>query len=218
MTDLPTPTPSPPSSNLPSPNPSPPPAKLIAFLGGPGSGKGTQSKLLAEGFDSTHLSIGDLLRAEAQDNNSPYFRILQENLAAGRLGDKEMTVGILQTHVDRAIERGTGMIVLDGFPRKPDTAAYFEEQGGKIDLVVVLDCSEDVLVGRLALRMREDDGSVDNVRQRIETWNTDTAEVIARYAVVGKVVWVRADRSVEEVQMDVQRALMDKGVIARVDS
>ncbi len=37
---------------------------VVFMLGGPGSGKGTQSKLLEENFKFVHLSAGDLLRAE----------------------------------------------------------------------------------------------------------------------------------------------------------
>jgi UMP-CMP kinase len=36
--------------------------KVVFFLGGPGSGKGTQSALINEKFGFKHLSAGDLLR------------------------------------------------------------------------------------------------------------------------------------------------------------
>ena len=39
------------------------------FIGGPGSGKGTQCSLLVEHFGFTHLSAGDLLRAEINSGN-----------------------------------------------------------------------------------------------------------------------------------------------------
>ena len=43
----------------------PPAARTIVFvLGGPGAGKGTQCKMIAQEFGFTHLSTGDLLRAE----------------------------------------------------------------------------------------------------------------------------------------------------------
>ncbi len=39
------------------------PKKIVFILGGPGSGKGTQSGLLKDHFKAQHLSAGDLLRS-----------------------------------------------------------------------------------------------------------------------------------------------------------
>jgi UMP-CMP kinase len=38
--------------------------KVVFILGGPGSGKGTQSALIEQNFGFKHLSAGDLLREE----------------------------------------------------------------------------------------------------------------------------------------------------------
>lgn len=38
--------------------------KVVFFLGGPGSGKGTQSALIEKKYGYHHLSAGDLLREE----------------------------------------------------------------------------------------------------------------------------------------------------------
>ncbi|MFS7988603.1 putative UMP/CMP kinase [Helianthus anomalus] len=43
--------------------------KIVFVLGGPGSGKGTQCAYIVEHFGYTHLSAGDLLRAEAQSGS-----------------------------------------------------------------------------------------------------------------------------------------------------
>ncbi|KAI7733465.1 hypothetical protein M8C21_033995, partial [Ambrosia artemisiifolia] len=43
--------------------------KIVFVLGGPGSGKGTQCANIVENFGYTHLSAGDLLRAEAQSGS-----------------------------------------------------------------------------------------------------------------------------------------------------
>jgi UMP-CMP kinase len=44
--------------------------RVIFILGGPGSGKGTQSKLIQEKYALHHMSAGDLLRDERKNEHS----------------------------------------------------------------------------------------------------------------------------------------------------
>lgn len=88
--------------------------QVIAFLGGPGSGKGTQCDLLQKAFQCAHFSVGDVLRAEAAKPNSPYTSIIEENMRLGRVGPKEITVGVLQSHMKEACEQGLHTVFLDG--------------------------------------------------------------------------------------------------------
>ena len=39
---------------------------VVLFLGAPGSGKGTQSKIFSEDLKIAHLSTGDILRKEVE--------------------------------------------------------------------------------------------------------------------------------------------------------
>jgi UMP-CMP kinase len=45
---------------------------LIGMLGGPGSGKSSQCRLLAQTFKVEHVSVGDLLRVEMNREGSPH--------------------------------------------------------------------------------------------------------------------------------------------------
>jgi len=45
-------------------------------LGGPGSGKGTQSKLIEKEFQFIHMSAGDLLREERKNQQSENGRLI----------------------------------------------------------------------------------------------------------------------------------------------
>lgn len=91
---------------------------IVAVLGGPGSGKGTQCSLLQARFRCAHYSVGDLLRAESAQPNSPYRDIITENMRSGRVGPKEITVGILKTNVAAAYDRGVRVVLLDGEPAR----------------------------------------------------------------------------------------------------
>jgi len=87
---------------------------LLSILGPPGSGKGTQCALLTQHFHCAHLSVGDLLRAEAGKPSSPYAEIIKENMRLGRVGPKEITVGVLRRCIEDAVEEGVEMVLLDG--------------------------------------------------------------------------------------------------------
>ena len=98
---------------------------IVSVLGGPGSGKGTHCALLQKSLFCAHLSVGDVLRAEAAKPESPYASIIEENMRLGRVGPKEITVGILQKHIEEGKSEGTQTFLLDGALAPlahPDTA------------------------------------------------------------------------------------------------
>ena len=45
-------------------------AKVVFVVGGPGSGKGTQCERIVNKYGFTHLSTGDLLRAEVASGSA----------------------------------------------------------------------------------------------------------------------------------------------------
>lgn len=66
-------------------------ASIIFVLGGPGSGKGTQCAKIVEKYGHTHLSAGDLLRAEV-DSGSALGQQCQEIMKEGKLVPMEVRV------------------------------------------------------------------------------------------------------------------------------
>jgi UMP-CMP kinase len=197
--------------------------KVIGMLGGPGSGKGTQCKLLAQAFKIDHISIGDVLREELKREGSEYATIIEQNMRAGTVGPKEITIGILKSHILEAARGGTELFILDGmcviallfakprldvveqssdtakpagFPRNIEQAQFFEETVGPIDFVIVLECSDAILTDRLLPRERFDD-NLDNIRKRIRTFHSSTSQVIDSFRIRGKVKAINADNTVE---------------------
>ncbi|TGJ86532.1 hypothetical protein E0Z10_g2271 [Xylaria hypoxylon] len=175
--------------------------KVVGLLGGPGSGKGTQCRLLSEAFKLDHISIGDVLRAELKREGSEHAAIIEQNMRAGTVGPKEVTIGILRSHMLEASQRGTELFVLDatpGFPRNLEQAQYFEETITPIEFVIVLECPDTVLVDRLLPRGRFDD-NLENIRKRLRTFHETTSQVIAFYRDREKVKTIRADDSIKAV-------------------
>jgi len=56
----------------------------IIFFGPPGSGKGTQAKILSKDLNIVHLSTGDILREKLNDGDSLSIK-LKEIMSSGNL-------------------------------------------------------------------------------------------------------------------------------------
>src|SRR5215472_7962185 len=86
----------------------------IILVGAPGSGKGTQAKLLLEKYGLPQLSTGDILRQSVKDGTDLGMKAKQF-MDAGQLVPDELMIGLIKERlVQPAYKDGW---VLDGFPR-----------------------------------------------------------------------------------------------------
>jgi len=125
----------------------------IIFLGAPGSGKGTQSKLVAKDLSIPQLSTGDILR-EAVKVGTDVGKEAKKFMDAGDLVPDEIIVGIIK---DRTAESDCAPgFILDGFPRTVEQANtlqdMFENSGLTLEKVVYLEIDPDKVVERLTGR------------------------------------------------------------------
>jgi UMP-CMP kinase len=98
-------------------------------------GKGTQCSLLVEKYNFSHLSTGDLLRAEKDRPDSQFGDLIRTHIHEGKLVPLEVTIKLLENAMDAVLESksgegwgdGKGRFLVDGFPRKMDQALKFEE-------------------------------------------------------------------------------------------
>ena len=74
--------------------------KPVCFfvLGGPGAGKGTQCAKIVETFGYTHLSAGDLLRAE-KSSGSAQGEMVQGYITEGKIVPVEVTIQLIMKAV-----------------------------------------------------------------------------------------------------------------------
>lgn len=96
---------------------------VIVLLGPPGSGKGTQAKLLAPKLGRPHISLGDLLR-EAVRNDTEVGKLAKKFLDAGKLVPDEVVLKVAEEAMSKP-ECKNGFVV-DGFPRTLGQAKLFD--------------------------------------------------------------------------------------------
>jgi adenylate kinase len=158
---------------------------MVNFLifGPPGSGKGTQSIKLAEKFNLTHLSTGDMLRAEIAAGTELGEK-MSSIMSKGQLVPDEVVIEMIAAKVD-SIKGSTGFL-FDGFPRTvaqtEELEAMLNDRGMKIDRMLVLEVDHDELVRRLITRAeisgRPDDKDPAVIENRIDVYKEKTEPII----------------------------------------
>ena len=189
-----------------------PPCPVVFVLGGPGAGKGTQCQLLSERLGWTHLSAGDLLRAERNKTSSSELGAkIQACMAAGQLVPSHLTCQLLEQAMQEEYDTNKATkFIIDGFPRSIENhKAWIDSPTASrhnVLFVLELVCPEEVLVGRLLERGKQS-GRMDDTPQiitkRFQTHVKETAPILQTYQALNKVKTVLSDQPVEQVYKNV---------------
>ena len=101
--------------------------KILIFIGPPGSGKGTQAKLLAQKYGFKHISTGDLLRAlSINQQASAEQKEALEEMKAGKLVSDWLIYELAFEAVKNSLENNQG-VVLDGAIRNVEQAQKYQD-------------------------------------------------------------------------------------------
>jgi len=177
------------------------PEKPVAFfvLGGPGAGKGTQCAKLVEHYGFTHLSAGDLLRAERK-SGSENATLINNYINEGKIVPVEITVNLIKNAMEAAEEK---KFLIDGFPRNTDNLAGWNSvMGDFVDVRAVLffQVSEEMLQKRLLARGEgRTDDNIDTIKKRFKTYANETMPVIEMFRESDMVREIDGALAVEEV-------------------
>ncbi|XP_071689972.1 UMP-CMP kinase 4-like [Rutidosis leptorrhynchoides] len=171
--------------------------KVVFVLGGPGSGKGTQCANIVEHFGYTHLSAGDLLRAEIK-SGSENGTMIQNMISEGIIVPSEVTIKLLEKAI---MEIDNDKFLIDGFPRNEENRAAFESVTGIVPkFVLFFDCSEEEMEKRLLGRNQgRVDDNIETIRKRFKVFVESSLAVIEYYNSKGKVKKIDAGKPVGEV-------------------
>ena len=183
----------------------------IVFLGPPGSGKGTQAKLLAKRLGVPAVSTGDMLR-EAVRRQTELGRRAKAIMEAGELVPDDVVIGLIRERIAMA-DAARGFI-LDGFPRTVEQAraldGLLEDNGSPLDAVVNLAVPEATLLERLLGRAEQEGRSDDRpetIRERLRVYGEKNDPLVAFYEAAGLLTRVDGFGSVDDVTARIDRVL-----------
>lgn len=177
--------------------------KKILFTGVPGSGKGTQAKLL-EKYGFKHVSTGDLIRRAWQDNN-PKIILYKKKIEAGGFLPDKLIFELIEKNISEPPK-----YILDGAARTRSQAKFVIEKN-LIDTVVHFSLTEDQAIERLKKRQEIEKRSDDNeeaIKVRFEEYRKKS-EPLLQYLKenIKNYFEVDASPSIEEIHEEVLKIL-----------
>ena len=183
----------------------------VLLLGPQGAGKGTQGKLISGENGIPHIATGDILRA-AMAAGTELGRKVKPIYDAGGLVPDDIMIELIRERL--CADDAANGFVLDGFPRTAVQAEaldeMLEEIGRPLSVVLEFQLPEEVSIERLTLRAQEEgraDDTPESIRNRLRLYHEQTEPLIEHYRARGNLVGVPANRPIEEVFEEIQRAL-----------
>lgn len=183
--------------------------RTAIFVGKPGSGKGTQAKLLAEKTGWHVLASGDAFRAIAAEDSAVGRKVKAET-EQGFLMPPWFASYLFQKSIF-AIPADEG-VVFDGFGRKVPEAELVRDVLHWLERpfrVVHIAVSDELVIDRLTKR-REVSGRADdhNIEKRLDEYRIHTEPSIEVFHRAGELVEVDGSLPPEEVHAAIMRAII----------
>ena len=188
--------------------------KAILLFGAPGSGKGTQGKILGAIPGFYHSACGDVFRS--LDLQSEMGRIFWQFSSRGELVPDEFTVQLWKNYIKgmemvNVFHPETEILVLDGIPRNPKQAGLLDDTIDVVKVIYLVCADMSKMIERLRRRAlkenRFDDASDEVIRNRLEVYEKETRPVLNHYP-QEKIAKVDATMSQIQVLSEIIRILV----------
>src|SRR5215204_3136135 len=185
--------------------------KAILLFGAPGSGKGTQGKILGSIPGFYHSACGDVFRS--LDLQSEMGRKFWEFSSRGELVPDEFTIKLWKNFIKgmemvNQFHPESEILILDGIPRNKPQAVLLEETLDVVKIIYLVCADMKKMIERLRRRAlkenRFDDANDKVIQHRLEVYERDTHPVLECYP-TDKVVKIDATMS----QIKVLREIID---------
>lgn len=191
-----------------------PEPNVVFVLGGPGAGKGTMCELAESQLGWTHLSVGELLRAE-METESEAAELIKKRLAEGGLVDDRIVVPLIKSKLE-LLMRTTGRtnFLLDGFPRSLSNFNAWSTVFGDSATPTMLyfECPFEVLeqriLGRAKYTGRSDDNA-ESLKLRFETFKAETLPIVEHFRSINKCIELDTSQDRQAVYALVKDALSE---------
>jgi adenylate kinase len=180
----------------------------ILLFGYPGSGKGTQGKILSALPGFHHIAMGDILRGVTPSN--PLHERLQSYLRRGDLVPDDLVMDLFFRHIESLKPAPEDFLLIDGVPR---SARQTELLNQKVQVIKIFKLSvyderivTDRLRGRARAQNRPDDASDEVIQHRLAVYRQETESCIRSYP--GTILTrIQANQPIFDVHLDVMHAL-----------
>ena len=181
---------------------------IVALLGPPGSGKGTQAARLQDQLGFVPLATGDLLR-EARAAGTDLGRRASEYMDRGELVPDDVIVAMIRDELANLDDKP---VLFDGFPRTVAQAdaleGALEERSRQLSSAVLVDVPDDLVVERISGRHEgRDDDDPETVRERLQVYHRETEPLVAYYDDRGLLRRVDGAQDPDEVEAAIRSAL-----------
>ncbi len=174
----------------------------VVIFGAPGSGKGTQSELIIQKYGLSHISTGEILRAEIK-KRSEQGLLADEYISKGQLVPDEMIIKMLGDVLDE--NKDVKGFIFDGFPRTLAQGEALDkmlrEKDTSVLAVLNLVVEEDELIKRLLKRGEisgRSDDNLETIQSRLDVYHGQTEPLKAYYKKQGKLFTIKGD-SIDDV-------------------
>ena len=178
--------------------------RTILLFGAPGSGKGTQGKIIGTIPGFYHSATGDIFRS--LDLQSEMGRKFQEYAGRGELVPDEFTIKLWGQYIQgmemiNQFRPTTEFLVLDGLPRNP-TQVHLLKDIVEVSAIIYLRAEKAKMVERLRRRAlkenRFDDASDVVINKRMDVFEKETRPVLDLYP---KQLVTRIDATLSQIRV-----------------
>ncbi|HEU5069498.1 MAG TPA: nucleoside monophosphate kinase [Verrucomicrobiae bacterium] len=196
--------------------------RTVLLFGAPGSGKGTQGKVLANIPGFFHCACGDIFRNLKVD--SDLGRVFVHYSSKGQLVPDDATIRLWRDFIETSTKIGRfhpekNLLVLDGIPRNITQAKILRDVLDVRAMFWLKTRDFEALVRRIQRRAlkenRLDDMNLEVIRSRMETYENETQPLVDYY---GKklVHRVTSDQTPVEVCRDILAKIIRLGIQPRL--
>ena len=180
----------------------------ICVIGGPGSGKTTQSRYIYELFDFAHLSAGQILRRYIANKKLANSENILQIMNEGKLVESDIVLKLL---IDEMNKQKEAHIVFDGFPiNQQNFEAWNKMTHEKLNAIFYLEVSEDEMKKRLMKRNKREDDNENAIKERIKAFNYETKPLIDYFRKRGQIIILDGMKSKKKLNEEIKSEIMKR--------
>lgn len=199
--------------------------RKIVLFGPQGSGKGTQTEMLAKKYKFNILATGDFFRKEIREG-SDLGNLAKKFIEKGKLVPDVVTNRVIFDELKQ--NKYSKGFILDGYPRNLNQLDFLEKNFG-LDIIIQLDIDDKTVLKRLGGRRicpkcgaiyhlenkpPKEDGVCDNcgtklavrsddrpesIKKRLGIYHGQTEPILSKYAKEKKLIKIDARPAIEKV-------------------